>query len=371
MGRELETGLRTARLGVIVASLLLLLAGGAGPAVADYHAGMPPGVDPGTPSYAASSAPLPAEPVGFDPRTSPLRAIFDADAAHGGTSYWIDRVLERPFLSPGDTALYTRGRALYMYAHNPAILGFAGGYAYRERPTGRNQDMYTVALSDATLAEDTAARKQYPSHWESTHAATGMRVVQRKFITYNDVAVTLLAITDTGSAPTTRTVTVSSPIATTPAAGGTELTGSVTARYGLTVVTPRLTGSGMTVSGTALTRTVTLDPGESTTVKVQMGVTASELAGSDPEYERYRDYDPQTALHTHLREYNRWWADNVPYIDVPDENVKKMSYYRTFLNRFSSTATSPATTTSSRCRSRECSATTTRSSSPSRCTCRT
>ena len=65
-----------------------------------------------------------------------------------------------------------------------------------------------------------------------------------------------------------------------------------------------------------------------------MGVTATELAGSRPEYERYRDYDPRTALRTHLREYNRWWVDNVPYIDVPDENVKKMAYYRTFLNRF-------------------------------------
>jgi concanavalin A-like lectin/glucanase superfamily protein/F5/8 type C domain-containing protein len=334
MGLDLDARHRAARLGVIVASLLLLLAGGVVPAAAEYHAGMPPGLDPGTPSYAASSAPLPAEPVRFDPRRSPLRAIFDADTSRGGNSYWIDRVLERPFLSPGDTALYTRGRALYMYAHNPAIPGFAGGYAYRERPTGGNQDMYRVALSDTTLAEDTAARRQYPSHWESTHTATGLRVVQKKFITYNDVAVTLLAITNTGGVPTTRTVTVSSPIATTPSAGGTELTGSVTARYGLTVVTPRLSGSGMTVSGTALTRTVTLDPGESTTLKVQMGVTARELAGSGPEYERYRDYDPQTALRTHLREYNRWWVDNVPYIDVPDENVKKMSYYRTFLNRF-------------------------------------
>ena len=165
---ELGTRLRTARLGVIVASVLLVLAGGAGPAVGESHAAMPPGIDPGTPSYAASSVPLPAEPVRFDPRRSPLGAIFDADAARGGTSYWIDRVLERPFRSANDTALYTRGRALYMYTHDPATLGFAGGYAYRERPTGRNQDMYTVALSDTTLTEDTAARKQYPSHWAST-----------------------------------------------------------------------------------------------------------------------------------------------------------------------------------------------------------
>ena len=65
-----------------------------------------------------------------------------------------------------------------------------------------------------------------------------------------------------------------------------------------------------------------------------MGMTTRELADSDPEYERYRNYDAETAFRTHLREYNRWWVDNVPYIDIPDANVKKMSYYRTFLNRY-------------------------------------
>jgi hypothetical protein len=99
-------------------------------------------------------------------------------------------------------------------------------------------------------------------------------------------------------------------------------------------VTPRLSGDGMAVSGSTLTRTIALGPGEDVTVKVVMGVVAQELPDSGPEYERYRDYGPETAFRTHLREYNRWWVDNVPYIDVPDENVKKMSYYRTFLNRF-------------------------------------
>ena len=49
-----------------------------------------------------------------------LGRIFDADVAGGGTSYWFDRVLERPFLSNQDSYLYTRGRALYMYTHNAA-----------------------------------------------------------------------------------------------------------------------------------------------------------------------------------------------------------------------------------------------------------
>ena len=75
-------------------------------------------------------------------------------------------------------------------------------------------------------------------------------------------------------------------------------------------------------------------PGESVTVKLQLGALAAELPESAREYERYRGYGPETAFRTHLADYNEWWVDNVPYIDVPDQNIKKMSYYRTFLNRF-------------------------------------
>ena len=70
--------------------------------------------------------------------------------------------------------------------------------------------MYTVTISGATLTETTAERRQYPSHWRSTHTATGLRIEQTKFITQNNVAVTLLDVTNTGTEPTTRTVTVAS-----------------------------------------------------------------------------------------------------------------------------------------------------------------
>jgi len=312
----------------------LLLGAGAATASAEYRPGMPPDIDPGTPTYAGSEAPVPDEPAAPDPTRSTLRAIYDEDLAASGDSFWFDRVLERPFLSNQDSHLYTRGRALYMQSHAAGTLGFAGGYAYRERPTGGNQSMYTVAVSGASLSEVTAQRRQYPSHWSSAHTATGLSIAQRKFITHENVAVTVLEITNSGSEPTTRTLTVSSPIASVPALLGSELTGTVTARYGLTVLEPRLSGDGFAVSGTTLTRAIALDPGQSTTVKVQMGVTARELPDSAAEYERYRGLDPEAAFSTHVRAFNRWWVDNVPYIDVPDENVKKMSYYRTFMNRF-------------------------------------
>src|SRR4051794_30108360 len=267
-------------------------------AQADYTPGIPPAVDPGTPVFAGLADPVPAEPAALTPGKSRLEAIYEADLAAGGTSFWIDRLLERPFLSNQDSYLYTRGRALYMYTHTAGTLGFAGGYAYRERPTGANQSLFTVAISGATLSEVTAQRRQYPSHWASTHAATGLNVTQRKFITYNNTAVSVIAVTNTGTETTTRTITASSPVATIAARLGTELTGSVKARWGLTTLTPRLSGDGFGVTGTALTRTITLEPGATATFKVQLGMIAAELPASDPEYERYRGYDPETAFRT-------------------------------------------------------------------------
>ncbi len=298
-------------------------------ASADYQPGMPPDIDPGTPTYAGSPTPVPPEPGAYDPSAPRLEAIYDADPI------WFDRMLERSFLSNQDSHLYTRGRALYMYTHqrNAARLRRRFRLSRAARPRN-NQNLFTVAVDGATLDEVTAERRQYPSHWSSVHAATGLRVAQRKFITNENVAVTVLTLTNTGAEPTTRTLIVSSPIATMPAALGSELTGTVTARYGLTTITPRLSGDGFAVSGTTLTRTVTLDPGQSTTLKVLLGATTKELPGSNADYERFRGHDPETAIATQVREYNRWWVDNVPYIDVPDENVKKMAYYRTFLNRY-------------------------------------
>ncbi len=302
-------------------------------AFADYQPGIPEAVDPGTPEYKGLEQPVPAEPVKYDPSKSMLEEIYKADKAAGGESYWMDQILERPG-SQGGNDLFTRGRALYMFTHQPNLLGFGGGYAYREMPTGSAQNMYTITLSDTSLSEDASKRKQYPSHWLSVHKADGLNIQQKKFITYNNVAVTILDIENTGESDITKTVNVSSPIVSKPSKDGKELTGVQKARYDLTTMYPRLSGEGMTVDGTKLTKLITLKPGESATVKVQMGVTTKEIPASSTDYERFAEYDADKSFTTQLDEYNKWWSENVPYIDIPDQNIKKMSYYRTFLNRF-------------------------------------
>ena len=318
--------------------------------------GIPPAVDPGLPTYAGTSAPIAQEPVGFDAASSMLERIYRADLDAGGESFWFDRMLERQAGGAGGDSLYTRGRALYMYMHNAGVLGFAGrgtganagggGAAYREAiqvggaacQAGPNAtcNLYSVTVCGAALTEVTAQRRQYPSYWSSVHEGGGLSVHQRKFITHNNVAVTILEIANMGALPTTCTVTAATPswVTQSASADGTERVGTFSARYNLTTISTRFSGEGFTVSGNNLIRALELAPGESATLKLQLGAIAEEIPESGPEYERYRDYEPLVAWHTQLAEYNRWWVDNVPYIDVADDNIKKMSIYRTFLNRF-------------------------------------
>ncbi len=242
----------------------------------------------GDPTFAGQANPVPPEGVPYDPTKNMMQQIFNNDVSNGGTSYWVDNMLTRPFSSSDCSAcLLTRGRALYMYTSTPGTLGFAGGYAYRERPTGNSQSMYTIAISGATLAEQTAQRVQTPSYFQTAFTATAanLGVTETKFITYNDVAVTDFTITNNGTASTTNTITATSPIATTPSADGTELTGSVSIRYALTMIFPRFSGDGFTVTGTNLTRSTPRSPrARSITLKVSSELVASELPDSLTEY---------------------------------------------------------------------------------------
>jgi hypothetical protein len=336
----------------VLTATALFGAGSGTATAAPTTAAIPPAVDPGTPVFAGSGTPIPAEPAAYNPSQSMLQAIFNADVAAGGTSYWMDRILARPFSNgAGETQLLTRGRALFMYTHGPGKLGFAtssatdngnggqgNGWAYRQPLAPATpavaRDLYTVTVSGAALTENTAQRTQFPSYYNAVFTRAGLSVGEKKFITDNNVAVTNLTLTNTGSDTASVTLTASSPIATT--ASGAELTGSVTTRYNLTTIFPRFSGDGFTVAGTSLTRTVSLAPGTSTTVKVQLGAIANEIPASATDYQRFRALDPNTAWLTQMKEYNQFWVTNVPYLDLPDKNVEKISYYRLWENRFNS-----------------------------------
>ncbi|MBD8080027.1 Ig-like domain-containing protein [Cellulosimicrobium arenosum] len=310
-------------------------------------AGAAPNSDVGLPVFSGSDHPVPDQGTGFHPQGQ-LRAIFDADVAAGaGTDtdhdFWVDRMLARTGTAPGGSNgdgnqwLFSRGRAVFMKTHDPAKLGFGGEVAYWESIAG-GQGAYTLdVLVDGeplTLTEVRAERKQTPSYWRSTFTdgAGGLRVVQTKYITHDNVAVTQLAVSAADGTAHDVTLRATSSFAT--QADGDELTGSVRAFNDITTVFPRFSGDGFVPDDGALSRAVEVPAEGAVTTKVQLGFVTHELPGSLAEYEEFRDLDPAAAYTEHVTAYNAWWADNIPFLDTPEDNIDKTLFYRWWLMRF-------------------------------------
>ncbi|GAA2622076.1 hypothetical protein Adu01nite_01160 [Paractinoplanes durhamensis] len=278
--------------------------------------------------YPTFSGPaLPAMPVAMTTGNT-MQAMYDAEKA--GTDFWMDRLLARSGNDPAGTWLMSRGRAVFMKTHTPSVLGFGGTVAYWE--SINDQAAFTVTAGSGTWSETVASRWQAPSYFRSVHTNGSLRLTQTKFITQNDVAVDNLAFTNTGSSSVTVALRATSPYATT--VSGTDLTGQVSVKNALTTIYPRLSGDGFAAASGALTRSVTLAAGASVSVKIQLGFVANEIPDSLSEYNAYKALTPDNAFATHVRAYNLWWAQNLPYLDVPEPAIKKEIYYRWWLMRF-------------------------------------
>jgi hypothetical protein len=319
--RALATSLATVLVTILAAALP------AGPAAAQQTIGFP--------TFRGPADAVPDEPAGYTTRGM-MRDMYEADLAAGagqsGTDFWMDELLARVGNDPAGSWLMTRGRALYMYTHSNNVIGFGGEVAYWDNIDGRGA--YTITLGNGGYSQDAASRRQTPSYWRQayTNAAAGIRVEVTKFITNANVAVTNLAITNTGTTATQLPIRVTSPYVTTP--DGEELTGIVDALNDVTTLFTRLSGNGLSPDGAALAGAVEVAPGQTVHTKVTMGFVTEEITDSLAEYESYRDASPAQAYTNHVRAYNRWWAENIPYIDVPEEGIKKQIYYRWWIMRF-------------------------------------
>jgi hypothetical protein len=313
------------------------------PAHAAPNAGTP------YPAFTGSSAPVPDEGTGYHVRNQ-LQAIFDADVAAGAGStsdkdFWIDRMLARTGNAPGGSNgdanqyLFSRGRAVFMKTHQPGTLGFGGEVAYIETIAG-GQGAYAITASvggaEVTLTEDPAQRKQTPSYWRGvfTNASAGLKVVETKYLTDDNVAVTGLDLTSTNGAAKDVTLTAASAFARTVPTGAAELTGAARAFNQLTTVFPRFSGDGFAAVDGTLRRTVAVPADGTARTKVQLGFVTRENPGAGAEYEHYRGLTPAAAFTEHVTAYNRWWAENVPYLDTPENNIDKTLFYRWWLMRY-------------------------------------
>ena len=288
-----------------------------------------------------------------------MMKIYEADLAAGGDSFYFDRVLSREGVASGSAGnggaedgntFLTRGRALYMNTSTPSVIGFGGNPAYHQPLGGGNLVAVTFQQNGSNLStsETTANRVNQPSNWYSTYrvgaAGLGVTAQVTKFISYQNVAVTAITLVNTGSSDVNLTVNAASPYAVNPSkvtVNGEELdelVGSRMSPSNLTRLTPRLLGNdfALNAAGDGLTREVTVPAGGSVDVKVILAMTTKEIPESAADYVRFAEMDNLTAIRTQKKEYNLYWAENVPYINVPNPAVEKAILYRWWSERFNS-----------------------------------
>ncbi|GAA1022311.1 carbohydrate-binding protein [Acrocarpospora pleiomorpha] len=275
------------------------------------------------------------------------QSIFDKDLAAGGTDYYLDRVLgvRGPL---GAAVLMTRGRSLYMRGasnNNFTVMGFAGS-TFVGGPNNLG-NLYTVTVPGQTVTEVNANRFNAPSHAKGryTIGTTGVTADLTKFITYDNVAVTAIDLTNPGESAATFTVRAASPLATQAGAGTAELTGTRTITSGSNnglIDTPwnaikvNLTGAGFTRSGTNLDREVTVPAGGTVSLSVVGAVSSATLPKTVESYEQYAAKSPSEAVRTGITEFNRRWAQDIPYVNVPDPAIEKAIVYRWWGERYNS-----------------------------------
>jgi len=275
------------------------------------------------------------------------RAIFERDLAAGGTDYYLDRILGVPG-TLGSPILMTRGRSLYMRGstnNNFTVMGFAGN-TYVGGPNNLG-DLYTVTVPGHSVSEVSANRFNAPSHAKAryTIGTTGVTADLTKFITYDNVAVTAITFTNPGGSPVTFTVRAASPLATQPGDGEAELTGTRVITSGANnglidtpwnTVTIHLTAAGFTRNGTTLDRQVTVPAGGSVSLSVVGAVSSATMPETVDSYRQYAVMTPAEAVRAGITDFHRRWAEEVPYIDVPDPGLEKAIVYRWWGERYNS-----------------------------------
>ena len=281
--------------------------------------------------------------------SSMFESIFRKQSRPGGTGgtgkYYVDDVLGVQG-TLGTPILMTRGRSLYMRGvsnRNFTVMGF-GGNTFVGGPNNLG-DLYTVTVPGQTVAEVNTSRFNAPSHAGSkyTIGSTGVTADLTKFITYDNVAVTSLAFANPGSSAATFTVRASSPLATKAGTGPAQLTGTRTITSGSNnglrdtpweTVTVDLSADGFTRDGANLDRQVTVPAGGKASLSVVGAVYSDTLPDSAKSFRHYAKMKPQDAVRDAMTDFNRRWAEEVPYIDVPDPAVQKAIIYRWWGERF-------------------------------------
>ena len=95
-----------------------------------------------------------------------------------------------------------------------------------------------------------------------------------------------------------------------------------------------LTAAGFTRNGTNLEREVTVPAGGTIEVSVVGALYSDSLPAGLAELREYAELAPADAFREGVTEFNRRWAQDIPYIDVPDPAIEKAIVYRWWGERY-------------------------------------
>lgn len=309
-----------------------------------YTNGQTDSMDIGDPTYANIDEVAQKLAPGVDWTADSMHGrIFDKDLAAGGTDYYLDRVLGVTGTT-NNTVLQTRGRSLYMRGgSNWGVMGFAGS-AFAGGPNNLG-NFYTVVVPGQTVAEVGAQRFNAPSHAKAryTIGSTGVVADLKKFVTHENVAVTAITFQNPSGQAQTFTVRAASPLATGAGDAADELVGSRTLTSGANnglVDTPwstvrvGLKADGFVRSGSNLDREITVPAGGSVELSVVGALYSDGMPEGRESLQEYAELAPAAAFAEGVTEFNRRWAQDIPYIDVPNAAIEKAIVYRWWGERY-------------------------------------
>ncbi|WP_343277379.1 MGH1-like glycoside hydrolase domain-containing protein [Ligaoa zhengdingensis] len=150
-----------------------------------------------------------------------------------------------------------------------------------------------------------------------------VEVTGYKYIAPDDKAAVMIEAKNLSEAPVSFEVAASSSAASTE--DGAALTGTA-AGFQL-----RIEGDeGFAAKDGKLVKAVTAAPGETVTFRVAMAFAEDAADNAAPLSSFFADSDP---VATQKAAFNQWFLDTIPYVDLPDEQIKQIYYFRWYTYR--------------------------------------
>ena len=223
----------------------------------------------------------------------------------------MDRILQREYVDNVPLGYSENVFSLYQPG-----WGFDRNHIYRTGvPTGWGMPV-TVTVNGNPV--EVSSAKFVPSCVTSLGncKCDDMEIVGYKYISPDDCAVVILQAKNNGLTAISVCVTAFSDVATT---SENVLSGS-TAGFPITV----FGDLGFSVKEDKLIRNATVSSGETAEFRIVMSMTDKSTD------DFFLDQDP---IATQKKNFNQWFFENIPFLDVPDEQIRQIYYFRWYTYR--------------------------------------